>query len=77
MDTTSTLMPPLRAIFEGAKHFGLTDEEAWRAVDESLREVWDDATVSQFRDELTAVLARDVLAKRRQNGGTGRAGRRD
>ena len=59
-------MPPLRAIFEGAKDFGLTEDEAWRAVDESLYEVGRSATISEYLDELTEALAQRILSKQRQ-----------
>lgn len=58
-------MPSLEAIFGGAKCFGLTDTEAWQAVDDCLREVGHEATVSEYIDVLTDALAREVLAKQR------------
>ena len=58
--------PLLQAIFEGAKRFGLTEEEAWWAVDECLHEVGRDATISEYLDELTAALAQRILSKQRR-----------
>lgn len=57
-------MPALRAVFDGAKHFGLTDEEAWHSLEGAQRTVGD-ATMSEFLDELIDALARDILAKER------------
>jgi hypothetical protein len=65
MYSDHTPIPPLQAIFEGATRFGLTEDEAWRAVDESLHEVGRDATISEYLDELTGVLAQRILSKQR------------
>jgi hypothetical protein len=65
MDPTYPDPPPFRAIFDGARLFGLSDEEAWRAFDVALAEVGTDATVDEYLDELTAELARRVLGKHR------------
>jgi hypothetical protein len=56
-DSDHTPIPPLQATFEGAKRFGLTEDEAWRAVDESLDEAGRDATMSEYLDDLTGALA--------------------
>jgi uncharacterized membrane protein YebE (DUF533 family) len=56
----------LQAIFEAARRFGLTEDEAWWAIDESLSEVGRDATVSEYIDELTGVLAQRILSKQRR-----------
>jgi hypothetical protein len=48
-------MPSLQATFDAAKHFGLTDDEAWDTVEEFL----------DNRDELAAALASRILAKQR------------
>ena len=58
-----TPIPPLRAIFEGAKGFGLTEDEAWRAVEEALFAVGRGATIAEYLDELTAALAQHILSK--------------
>ena len=65
MNMDDTAVPSLQAIFDGAKCFGLTDDEAWLTVDECLGELGGDATVNEFVDELTGALARGVLAKQR------------
>jgi hypothetical protein len=59
-------LPPLQAVFEAAKQFGLTDEEAWRAVDETMDAVGADATLRDYLDELSAALARGILDKQRR-----------
>jgi hypothetical protein len=58
--------PLLQAIFEGAKRFGLTEEEAWWAIDECLSEVGKDATISEYLEELTGALAQRILSKQRR-----------
>jgi hypothetical protein len=65
MNMDDTTGPSLQAILDGAKCFGLTDDEAWQTVDKCLGEVGGDATVNEFMDELTGALARGVLAKQR------------
>jgi uncharacterized membrane protein YebE (DUF533 family) len=57
----------LQAIFEGAKSFGLSDKEAWQAVDDSLHEVGTDATVADYLHELTATLAHRILSTARDS----------
>lgn len=60
-------IPPLRAIFEAAKRFGLTEDEVWRAVDESLYEAGRDATLSEYLEDLTGALAERILTKQRHS----------
>jgi hypothetical protein len=62
----SDAIPPLGAVFDGAKHFGLTDDEVWRLIDESLYVTGGDATVADYLDELTAALARGILDEHRR-----------
>ena len=64
MDSTYSAPPP-RAIFDAARRFGLTEEEAWRDFDVAFAEVGTDATAEEYLDELTGELARRVLAKHR------------
>jgi ABC-type nitrate/sulfonate/bicarbonate transport system ATPase subunit len=66
MYSDDTPMAGLQAIFEGAKSFGLSEEDFWRTVDDSLHEVGMDATVSEYLDELTGAMARRILATARQ-----------
>lgn len=61
-----TAIPSLQAIVDGARDFGLTDDEVWRTVDDSLDEVGGDATVAEYLDELTGALARRMLSKERR-----------
>ena len=39
MDTDYHSPTPLRAVFDGAKDFGLTEDEVWGTVDASMYEV--------------------------------------
>jgi hypothetical protein len=55
--------PPVQAVFDCAKQFGLTDGEVLRTVNECLCEADSDASVAEFLDELTGVLARNILHK--------------
>jgi len=66
MHSDHTRIPQLQAIFEGAKSFGLREDEAWRAVDESLIEVGVDATMSEFLEELVGGLASRILSGQRR-----------
>ncbi len=63
MSSDHILIPSLRAILDGAVRFGLTENEAWRATDESLHAVGKNATISEYLEELTATLARHILYK--------------
>jgi hypothetical protein len=67
MDTDYAPTAPLQAIFEGAKQFGLTDDEVWQTVDDSLAEAGGDATVAEYLDELSGALAQRILAKERRS----------
>jgi hypothetical protein len=67
MHPDHTPIPRLQAVFDGAKRFGLTDDEAWRALDESLDEVGGDATISEYFEELVGALARRILCKQRRH----------
>jgi hypothetical protein len=66
MDTTYQTMPSLRSIFDGAKSFGLSDDEVWRMANESMQAAGADATVSDYLDELAGALARSILHKERR-----------
>jgi hypothetical protein len=66
MDTGYHAIPPLQAVFDGAKRFGLSDQEVWRAFDDSLDEMGADASVAEYLDELTGELARRILHKHRR-----------
>jgi hypothetical protein len=59
-------LPSLRAVFDAAKQFGLTDDEAWRAVDDSVWAVGADGTLGEYLEALSAALASGILAKQRR-----------
>jgi hypothetical protein len=63
--SNSTTATPLRAVFESARQFGLSDDQILRTVDETLGVVGEDATVSDYVDELAGTLARCILAAER------------
>ena len=58
--------PTLQEIFEGAKGFGLCDEEIWRAANESQHCAGPDATVPEYLDELAGALAHRIVIKERR-----------
>ena len=60
-------LPSLRAVFDAAKQFGLTDDEAWRAVDETAWAVGADGTLDEYVDSLSAALASGILDKQRRS----------
>ncbi|MGH2742788.1 MAG: hypothetical protein ACRDN8_09940 [Thermoleophilaceae bacterium] len=66
IDRDYSEIPPLEAMVDGARHFGLTDGEILEAVDESVYEVGTDATVTELLDELTGALARAIVAKQQR-----------
>jgi hypothetical protein len=66
MDRKQIPTPTLKAIFQGARRFGLSEEAAWCAVDDSLLAVGTDAPVSEYLDELAGTLARRILLSERQ-----------
>jgi hypothetical protein len=68
-------MSPLQATFEAAQCFGLTDDEAWRVVEESLVETCGEDLTCEYREELVAALAARILAKQRARGPSRSAGR--
>jgi hypothetical protein len=66
MYSDDTPMAGLQAIFEGAKSFGLSEEEVWWALDDCLLQAGTEATVAEYLDALTGVLARRALSKARR-----------
>jgi hypothetical protein len=60
------VLPRLQAILAGAMSFGLSDDEVWLIVDESMRTVGGDATVAEYLEELSGALALGILAKQRR-----------
>jgi hypothetical protein len=62
MNSDDTPMAGLQAIFQGARSFGLSEDDAWRTVDGVLLAVGTEATVSQYLDELTGAMARRIVS---------------
>jgi hypothetical protein len=62
----NTAIPSLKSIFAAAVAFGLSEREAWAATDAAAAAVRSDATLPEYVDELTGVLARAILAKERR-----------
>ena len=72
MEFNSTSTTPLRAVFDSARQFGLSDDQILRTVDETLGAVGEDATVSEYLDELSGTLARRILVVERDRSLRGR-----
>ena len=66
MDYDYPAAPTLQEIFEGAKGFGLRDEEIWRTVSEAQRWAGPEATVPEYLDELAGALAQRIVIKERR-----------
>jgi hypothetical protein len=66
MDYEYPAAPTLQEIFEGAKGFGLRDEEIWRTVNEAQHWAGPDATVPEYLDELAGALAHRIVIKERR-----------
>jgi hypothetical protein len=56
----------LQELFEGAKGFGLNDDEIWRTVNESQHWAGPDATIPEYLDELAGALAHRIVIKERR-----------
>jgi len=67
MDYDYPAAPTLQEMFEGAKGFGLRDEEIWRTVSEAQRWAGPEATVPEYLDELAGALAHRIVIKERRN----------
>jgi hypothetical protein len=68
----------LHEMFKSARSFGLSEQAAWQAVDDTLIAVGRHATMSDYLDELAGALARRILVSERdasQSGDTGKARR--
>jgi hypothetical protein len=66
MDYEYPVAPTLQEIFEGAKGFGLSDDEIWRTVNKSQYLAGPDATVPEYLDELAGALAHRIVIKERR-----------
>jgi hypothetical protein len=71
MDYDYPAAPTLQEIFEGAKGFGLRDEEIWRTVSEAQHWAGPEATVPEYLDELAGALAQRIVIKERRNRSAG------
>jgi hypothetical protein len=56
---------PLQTIFDSAKGFGLTDDEVWRTINDSLSSADGDVTIPEYLDQLTGALAERIIIKKR------------
>ena len=65
MDSNSSTAAPLRAVFQSARPFGLSDDQVLHTFDETLWAVGEEATMSEYLDELSGTLARAILAEER------------
>jgi hypothetical protein len=65
MDPDQINTTTLQAIFRSATRFGLSEEDAWRALDDCLIAVGSDATVAEYLDELAGALAHRILVNER------------
>lgn len=65
MDFDRGTATPLQSVFDSARQFGLAGEEVMRTFDEALWIVGDEACMSDYLEELSAALARRILAKER------------
>jgi hypothetical protein len=66
MSSDRESLPSLRAVFDAARQFGLTDDEAWRAVDDTVWAVGADGTLDEYVEALSAALATGILDKQRR-----------
>jgi hypothetical protein len=56
----------LKAIFESARDFGLSDDEVWSTVNDALYWADDEVSMPEYLDQLTAALARRIISKERR-----------
>jgi hypothetical protein len=66
MDTQHNALPPLQAMFDAARDFGLSNDEIWATLDESLSQSGGHATVVEYIDGCAGALAVRILAKHRR-----------
>lgn len=67
MDYDYPSAPTLQEIFEGAKDFGLRDDEIWRTVNEAQQWAGASATIPEYLDELAGALAHRIVIKERRS----------
>jgi hypothetical protein len=63
IDGNHPLVPVLRATFDAARDFGLTDEELWSIVQATLSGAGRGADLREYVDLLNGELAQAILAK--------------
>jgi hypothetical protein len=66
MDFDYPAAPTLQGIFEGARDFGLRDDEIWRTANQAQHWTGPDATVPEYLDELAGALAHRIVIKERR-----------
>jgi hypothetical protein len=68
----------LQEMFKSARRFGLSEQAAWQAVDDTIFAVGQNATMAAYLDELAGALARRILVSERaasRSGDTAKARR--
>jgi hypothetical protein len=58
--------PTFQEVFEGAKGFGLNDDEIWRTANTAQQCSGPYATVPEYLDELASALAHRIVIKERR-----------
>ena len=67
MDSNRSTVAPIQAVFQSARQFGLDEGAVMATFDQALWIVGEDATMGDYLDELSAALARRILAQERHN----------
>ncbi len=67
MDSNRSTVAPIEAVFQSARQFGLGEGDVIQTFDQALCTVGEDATMVDYLDELSAALARRILAQERHN----------
>lgn len=66
MHSGSAAATPVQSVFASARQFGLSHEDVLRTFDETLWLVGEDATISDYLDELSGTLAKRILVRERE-----------
>jgi hypothetical protein len=56
----------MRAMFDGARKFGLSDDAVWETIDGVLLAVGGEATLAEYLDDVSGALAARILAEQRR-----------
>lgn len=67
MESNRSTVAPIQAVFRSAKQFGLDEGAVLETFDQALWIVGEDATMGEYLDELSAALARRILARERHS----------